>query len=115
MQQQLAGELSPSPLRLSNLYKCILYLRPTCPWEATVGQAGTHVHQLSLGTASVGDPGRDMALLALRIKLSSFVYGFHCPLAKGHLYRGHRAPTVFQSGLRGQLSSVVPASIYALK
>jgi hypothetical protein len=64
---------------------------------------------------SAGGPGSSLALLALRIKLLPlFPYEFSCPLASGPLHRGHRALMVFHSGLGGQLSSVVPASISAL-
>lgn len=74
------------------------------------------MHHFSLGTVSVRGPDSSLTLLALRIELFPlFLYGFLCPLASGPLYRGHRALTVFQSGLGRQLSSVVPASISALK
>lgn len=72
MQQQLAMEQSPCPLLLSGLHQ--VYIKPVCdsPLRGQCGPAGTCVSSVG-NRVSDGGPGRSMALLALRVKLFSFV------------------------------------------
>lgn len=92
--------------------KCILYLCLACPWEASV--CTTSVWEQSFCRGSRLQPGSPSSVnqvapfVPLWIDFSVFWQVDLCT-------EGHRALTVFQSSLGGQLPSVVPASTSALK
>lgn len=93
MQQQLAAELSPSPLLLSNLYQVYIIPVPDLPLGGSCRPGRDLCALCSLGTVFAGGPDRSWALLAeSRAVLLCLFMGFTvlwrkntCPEATGLL------------------------------